>query len=108
MRGAGCRVQGAGWGCAACSSASCCRGARVQCEALTPARAVLVGGRRYAAGVGADGQHSGAVAKLPDWIRQSLVGCKGFGEAYGRVARFFKGIAAAELAEARPAGPGGA
>lgn len=43
----------------------------------------------------AQGRHSGPAAKLPDWIRQSLVGCAGFGDAYGRMVRFFRGLQAA-------------
>ena len=36
--------------------------------------------------------------KLPLWIQQSLVVCSSFGEAYGRLVRFYKGIVTAATA----------
>ena len=76
--------------------------------------AVLLVDVRYAAGAGPDGsgsggsgggaiQFTGVLAKLPGWIQQSLVACPKFGDAYGRLVRFYKGMAAAEAADAQPA-----
>jgi chromosome transmission fidelity protein 1 len=68
--------------------------------------AVLLVDVRYAAGTtpplnstsrgGAGGveQFTGVLAKLPGWIQQSLVACPKFGDAYGRLVRFYKGMAA--------------
>ena len=40
----------------------------------------------------------GPLAKLPGWIQQSLQVPRGFGDAQGRLARFARGMAAAEAA----------
>jgi chromosome transmission fidelity protein 1 len=66
--------------------------------------AVLLVDVRYAAGTSGSGgssevQFTGVLAKLPGWIQQSLVACPKFGDAYGRLVRFYKGMAAAERAE---------
>lgn len=71
--------------------------------------AVLLVDVRYAAGTvpsvngnsssGGGQQFTGVLAKLPGWIQQSLVACPKFGDAYGRLVRFYKGMAAAAMAE---------
>ena len=73
--------------------------------------AVLLVDVRYAAGTvpfvqnnsttasGGEVQFTGVLAKLPGWIQQSLVACPKFGDAYGRLVKFYKGMAAAEAAE---------
>jgi len=55
--------------------------------------AVLLVDGRYAAGSAGE-KFSGPVAKLPGWIQQSLIPTKGFGDAYGRLVRFYKGMRA--------------
>lgn len=73
--------------------------------------AVLLVDVRYAVGTaplddgssGAGGgvqQFTGVLAKLPGWMQQSLVACPKFGEAYGRLVRFYKGMAATAIGEA--------
>jgi hypothetical protein len=46
------------------------------------------------------GQFTGPLAKLPGWIQQSLQVSPSFGEAFGRLARFSKVMAAADAAAA--------
>ena len=43
-------------------------------------------------------QFRGVLAKLPGWIQQSLVVCPTFGDAYGRLVKFYKGMAVTENA----------
>lgn len=68
--------------------------------------AVLLVDVRYAAGTMVVGQgqsqdgrpqFTGVLSKLPGWIQQSLVVSPKFGDAYGRLVRFYKGMAAADL-----------
>jgi len=57
--------------------------------------AVLLVDIRYAAGAsGNPGQLTGPLAKLPGWIQQSLEVPRGFGDAYGKLVRFYKGMQA--------------
>ena len=53
---------------------------------------------RYAAAVDSRGQFTGPLAKLPGWIQQSLQVSPSFGDAFGRLARFSKAMAAADAA----------
>lgn len=69
--------------------------------------AVLLVDARYEAGTeatpgGGASVPRGPAAKLPGWIRQSLVGPAGggFGAAYGRLTAFFRRMAAEEAAGA--------
>jgi chromosome transmission fidelity protein 1 len=50
-------------------------------------------------------EFTGVLAKLPGWIQQSLVACPKFGDAYGRLVRFYKGMAAAAVAEEAAVAP---
>lgn len=59
--------------------------------------------RRYAAAVDSRGQFTGPLAKLPGWIQQSLQVPRGFGEAFGKLARFSRTMAAAEVGPAAAA-----
>lgn len=60
--------------------------------------AILLVDARYAAAAQKAQQAqrplAGPLAKLPGWVRESLVGCGGFGEAYGQLARFFRSVEA--------------
>jgi chromosome transmission fidelity protein 1 len=59
--------------------------------------AVLLADARYAA-------PAGPAAKLPGWMRGSLVACRGYGEAQARLVRFYRDMAEAEAAEAAATG----
>ena len=59
--------------------------------------AVLLVDARYAAGVDAHGRLAGPLEQLPAWIQQSLEVAPSFGEAFGRLARFCKATAAADV-----------
>lgn len=56
--------------------------------------------RRYATAVDARSGFTGPLAKLPGWIQQSLQVTRSFGEAFGKLARFSRGMVAAEAAAA--------
>ena len=38
--------------------------------------------------------------KLPEWVKGSFAPTRGFGDAYGRLVRFFRAMTAAEAAAA--------
>lgn len=54
--------------------------------------AVMLADARYASAVDDEGRFNGPLAKLPQWIQESLVVAKEFGEAYGKMAKFYKSM----------------
>ncbi|PRW20458.1 putative ATP-dependent RNA helicase DDX11 [Chlorella sorokiniana] len=67
---------------------------------------VLLVDARYAAAVDSRGQFTGPLAKLPGWIQQSLQVPRSFGDAFGKLARFSRCMAAAEAGAAAAAAAG--
>ncbi len=56
--------------------------------------AILLLDARYVAALGPGASRAGVAAKLPAWIQDSLSAATGFGDAQGRLIRFFKSMAA--------------
>lgn len=53
---------------------------------------------RTSAAMDASGRPAGPLAKLPSWIQQSLHAAGSFGDAFGRLVRFYKARTAEEAA----------